>query len=88
MTYASLLKKSIKEADLSLRQICNRLKHRGVIYDVATLSKIQNGKKPPASDRVNIALADVLGIDADQLRIAAIKEVIPPELLVLIKKVG
>ncbi|MGM1048353.1 MAG: helix-turn-helix domain-containing protein [Bacillota bacterium] len=88
MTYASLLKKSIKEADLSLGQICRRLKQKGINLDRATLSKIQNGKMPPAKDHVNIALAEVLGIEAERLRVTAIKEIIPPELFMLIRKVG
>lgn len=88
MTYASLLKKSIEEADLSLRQISRRLKQRGIKLDPAILSKMKNGKMPPAKDHVNIALAEVLGIDAEKLRVVAVKETIPPELFMLIKKVG
>lgn len=88
MTYASLLKESIKEADLSLGQICRRLKRRSIKLDPAILSKMQNGKIPPAKDHVNIALAEVLGIDEEKLRVAAIKEIIPPDLFMLIRKVG
>ncbi|WP_338841957.1 helix-turn-helix transcriptional regulator [Paenibacillus glucanolyticus] len=88
MTYASFLKKSIDEADLSLGQICRRLKQKGINLDRTTLSKLQNGKMAPAKDPVNIALAEVLGVNAEKLRLAAIKEIIPPDLYSLIRKVG
>ena len=54
----------------------------------SVLSKMQNGKYPPAKDEVNIALAEILEIDATELRLAAARELISPELIKLIKKAG
>jgi len=88
MNYADLLREGIKSADLSLAQICRRLKNKGINMDRSILSKMQNGKFPPAKDEVNIALAELLGIDDGELRVAAVKHIISPELVKLIKKVG
>lgn len=88
MEYAELLKTAIREADLSLGQICRRLAKRGIKMDRAILSKMQNNKLPPAKDEVNIALAEILQTDPDLLRVAAVKHVVSPELIKLIKKVG
>lgn len=88
MDYAELLRKAIRDADLSLGQICRRLAKRGIKMDRAILSKMQNNKLPPAKDEVNIVLAEILQTDPDILRVAAIKQVVSPELIRLIKKVG
>ncbi|GIP55901.1 MULTISPECIES: XRE family transcriptional regulator [Paenibacillus] len=88
MNYADLLKQAIQEADLSLGQICRRLAKHGIKMDRAILSKMQNNKLPPAKDDVNIVLAEILQTDPDALRVAAVKEVVSPELIGLIKKVG
>ncbi|MBG9944646.1 XRE family transcriptional regulator [Brevibacillus formosus] len=85
MMYAKMLKNGIQDADLSLAQICRRLSRKGVILDKAILSKLQNGKLAPARDEINVALADVLGIDSKKFRIAAVKETLSGELLELIK---
>ncbi|MEC0110465.1 XRE family transcriptional regulator [Paenibacillus taichungensis] len=88
MNYAQLLSSSIQKADLSLAQICRRLLKKGIQLDKAILSKLKNGKIPPAKDELNIALAEVLEIDPNQLRIAAAKETIPKPLYKLIREVG
>lgn len=88
MTYATLLKKSIDKKGLSLTQICFRLAKKEIWLDRAVLSKVQNGKLPPAKDEVNIVLAEILEIDSTQLRIAAVKAIMPDELFKLIKATG
>lgn len=88
MEYSELLKSGIENAGISLSQVCLKLMKKDITLDKALLSKMQNGKFPPAKDEVNIALADVLGINPNELRLAAAKEVIPSELFQLIKEIG
>lgn len=88
MTYAVMLKKAIEKKKYSLNQVCFQLAKRDVWLDRAVLSKLKNGKLPPAKDDLNKVLAEVLDIDPDTFRVAAIKETIPDDLLELLKKSG
>jgi len=85
MRYADLLKKGIAKRGLSLNQIVFQLAKRDICLDKAILSKMQNGKHPPAKDDINIVLADVLQINSTEFRLAAVKEIIPESLYELIK---
>lgn len=85
MSYATLLAQGIEQRGLSLSQTCLKLAQKGIWMDRAVLSKLRSGKLPPAKDAVNIALADVIGINSTDLRIAAAREVIDPELFELIR---
>ncbi|WP_176466372.1 LexA family transcriptional regulator [Terribacillus saccharophilus] len=71
MSYSELLKKNIVKSGLSLSQISERLKERGFSTDKGYISKLQNGKIPPARDDLNRALADILQIHEDELITAA-----------------
>ncbi|MNL14345.1 hypothetical protein D3C87_1352800 [compost metagenome] len=86
MTYSSMLKRAIEKKKYSLTQVCFQLAKRDVWLDKASLSKIQNGKLPPAKDETNKVLAEILDIDSTKLRVAAIREIIPDDLIELIKK--
>jgi transcriptional regulator with XRE-family HTH domain len=88
MRYADLLKESITKADLSLPQISRRLKKCGTSADKVYLSKLQNGKLPPARDKLNDALAEVLGINPIEFKAAAYAEKIPPEILLKLKEIN
>lgn len=88
MNYAQLLSNGIEKADLTLAQICRRLLKKGIKLEKTMLSKLKNGRIPPAKDEVNIAIAEVLEMDPNQLRIAAAKETIPKPLYKLIREVG
>jgi ribosome-binding protein aMBF1 (putative translation factor) len=88
LRYHALLKRGIEKKGLSLTQISFRLAKKDICLDKSILSKIQNGKLPPAKDEVNIALAEILEIDQTKLRIAAAKEVLPDSLFKLIKTAG
>lgn len=88
MNYAAMLREGILKADLTLAQICRRLQKKGFVMHNSVLSKMKNGKMPPGKDELNIALAEVLGLDAKDLRIAAAKETIPGPLYNLIREVG
>ncbi|SCW40183.1 hypothetical protein SAMN04487970_1005181 [Paenibacillus tianmuensis] len=88
MNYASMLKSGIERNKISLMQVSFRLAKKDLCIDKAVLSKLQNGKLPPAKDEVNIALAEILGLDAIRFRLAAVRETIPEELIKLIKEAG
>lgn len=81
MAYFEMLKDAFKRTGFSLSYASEKLKERGMTADKAYLSRLQNGKTPPASDRLNEALAEVLGIDPVELKVAAYREKIPPEIL-------
>lgn len=83
--YARLLKRGITKKGLSLNQICFQLAKRDILLDRAVLSKLQNGKIPPAKDHINVALAEIIGINKTELRLAAARETIEPELFELIR---
>jgi ribosome-binding protein aMBF1 (putative translation factor) len=88
MNYRALLKKGIEKKSLSLTQITFRLAKKDICLDKSVISKMQNGKLPPARDEVNIALAEILDIDINQFRLAAVKEILPKSLFELIKTAG
>ncbi|MED3623229.1 MULTISPECIES: helix-turn-helix domain-containing protein [Neobacillus] len=88
MQYHDLLKKGIEKKGLSLTQISFRLAKKDICLDKSVISKLQNGKIPPARDEINIALAEILDLDIDQFRIAAAKEILPKSLYELIKTAG
>lgn len=88
MRYQTLLRKAIEKKRLSLTQISFQLAKRDICLDKSVISKIQNGKLPPARDEVNIALAEILDIDVNQFRLAAAKEILPKSLFELIKNAG
>jgi ribosome-binding protein aMBF1 (putative translation factor) len=88
MNYQTLLRKAIEKKGLSLTQISFRLAKKDICLDKSIISKMQNGKMPPARDEVNIALAEILDINIDQFRLAAAKEILPRSLFELIKTAG
>ena len=79
--YTEILKANIMASDLSLSQIARRLEKNGINIDKSYLSKLQNGKIPPAGERINDAIAEVLGIDKLELKVAAYREKIPKDVL-------
>ncbi|MEH7392609.1 helix-turn-helix domain-containing protein [Bacillus sp. JJ1474] len=88
MDYQTLLRQAIEKKGWSLTQISFRLAKKDICLDKSVLSKMQNGKLPPARDEVNIALAEILDIDIVQFRLAAAKEILPKSLFELIKTAG
>lgn len=88
MNYATMLQNAISLKNLSLSKLCFQLARKDIWIDRAILSKIQNGKLPPAKDRVNIVLAEILEIDGTKLRLAAARETIDPGLFELIRNAG
>ncbi|WP_312145551.1 XRE family transcriptional regulator [Lysinibacillus capsici] len=81
MIYSELLKSAINNSRLSLNEISQELKESGFSADKTYLSKLQNGRIPPASNKLNEALAKILHIDALELKVAAYREKIPQDVL-------
>lgn len=86
MEYHELLRAAIEESGWSLTEITRRMERQtGVKITKSYLSKLMNGKKPPASEQINSALAYVLSpvtsINLKDLRVAAYKQLIPSDVL-------
>lgn len=85
--YSNLLRKSIEESGLKLTKICEKVGLiTGTTPTVHYLSRLQNRKTPPAGDKLNEALAEVLNIDPLELKTAAYKEKIPVDVLEKLQK--
>jgi repressor LexA len=67
MRYAELLKQYIKESRYTLDEVSNFLLERGLSASREHLSRLRNGKVPPASDELNFALAEITNGDPDKL---------------------
>lgn len=80
MNYANLLRSYIKESRLTLDEISEKLEGFGIKATKPYLSKLQNGKTPPASDKLNKALAEITGGDVQKLIWAAFIEKAPEEI--------
>ncbi|WMT41189.1 helix-turn-helix transcriptional regulator [Paenibacillus sp. D2_2] len=77
LSYSELLKKYIENSELSLSQIEVKLREKGLSTNKAYISKLQNGKLPPAGDEINKALAEVLGGDEEELILVSYAEKAP-----------
>ncbi|MED4353630.1 XRE family transcriptional regulator [Schinkia azotoformans] len=85
-SYSELIKNGISKSGHSLSQITKLLKQMDVQVNRGYISKLQNSKSAPASDKVNDALAYVLKIDPIKLKAAAYREKIPPEVLKILQQ--
>lgn len=61
MNYAQMLDAMIAKSELSLRQIAKRCAEFNVSITPSYISQLKNGKLPPASEEVTLALAQVCG---------------------------
>ncbi|AYK05296.1 MULTISPECIES: hypothetical protein [Brevibacillus] len=86
MKYSDILRQCIENSCLSLSQICNQLQKYGFKTNKGYLSKLQNGRIPPAGDELNDAISKVIGINAIKLKVAAYRERIPNDILKELKK--
>lgn len=77
--YASLLKNYITKSKLSLKTISDELKNRGFSTDKGYISKLQNGKIPPAGEEITRAIAEITGGDPEELILAGYLERAPEE---------
>jgi transcriptional regulator with XRE-family HTH domain len=85
--YAEILLKAINDSGLKLNKIAELIEDiTGSKPTKEYLSRLQNGRTPPAGDELNNALAKVLGIDPLELKVAAYREKIPSEVLEKLKE--
>lgn len=90
MNYQELLNTAVKDSGWSMREIAKRCTKNGLNISQSYLSQLCKGDAPPASDKVNRMLGNVLSvvtsIDPDDLIIAAYREKIPPDILEKLKE--
>lgn len=72
---------------MSLTQITDILKEKGFSSHKGYISKLQNGKLPPAGENLNNALAEITGGDSEKLNIEAYKEKAPKRLKDIFERV-
>ncbi|MEW4370989.1 hypothetical protein [Paenibacillus kandeliae] len=77
LSYGELLRQYIDNSELSLSQIESKLREKGLATNKAYISKLQNGKLPPAGDEINKALAEVLNGDEEELILSSYAERAP-----------
>ncbi|WP_312145554.1 helix-turn-helix transcriptional regulator [Lysinibacillus capsici] len=77
MKYAELLQSYIEQSRLTLDEISEKISEKGLSASKQYLSKLQNGKTPPASEKLNSVLAEILDGDADKLDFFAYVEKAP-----------
>lgn len=77
--YHELLSRYIDESKLSLGDLVLRLKNLDIEITKSYISKLKNGNKPPASEDITRALAEVTGGDPDALVMAAYMDKAPVE---------
>lgn len=85
MTYAQLLSEYIEKSGLSLGEIAQRMNAKGISIDRSYISKLKNGQKPPASEEVSRALAEVTGGDPEKLVLAGYIEKAPKEIQTILR---
>lgn len=87
MIYTEMLSDAIQRSGLKLDKIAELVcEIIGRSTSKNYLSRLQNGKVPPAGDKLNDALAEVLNINPIELKAAAYREKIPPEVLKILQQ--
>ncbi len=79
MLYKDLLSRYIANSRLTLSQIEQRMRNKGFSTNKAYISKLQNGKLPPAGEDITRALAEVTNGDPEPLIMAGYIEKAPEE---------
>ncbi|KIL45731.1 transcriptional regulator [Jeotgalibacillus soli] len=80
--YSEMLSKSVEESGLKLDKIADLIENQiGSKPSKEYLSRLKNGKTSPASNKINDALARILGIDPWDLKTAAYREKVPHEVI-------
>lgn len=80
MQYSSILSNYISTSRMTLQEIEDKMKGKGFSTNKAYISKLQNGKLPPAGEDITRALAEVTGGDIDALLLAGYIEKAPDEI--------
>ncbi len=81
MSYSSVLAGFIEQSGKSLNEISRNCAVYGVKITPSYISKLKNGKNRPPSDKVNKAIARVVGCDPEDLILAAYRQKIPSNIL-------
>lgn len=82
MKYTDMIERGLEDKSLNLRKTADLITEKsGLKVDHSYLSKLKNGSKPPASDKLNDALAEILGLDPIELKAAGYREKIPADVL-------
>ncbi|OIJ17072.1 hypothetical protein BKP37_00595 [Anaerobacillus alkalilacustris] len=85
--YSDILAQAIIESGLKLQKIAEIIeKNTGSRPTIEYLSRLKNGRIPPAGDKLNEALAVAVGIDPLDLKVAAYREKIPGDVLEKLKE--
>lgn len=84
--YSLLLKEYIAQSGLSLTEIENNMRKRGLNKNKAYLSSLQNGKMPPPPLNVTQALCDITGGDPLRLSLTGVLMEISEQDFFLINK--
>lgn len=72
MRYSELLSKYIEQSGMTMADIAKKINDMGVKIERSYISMLKNNKtKNPASEEINIAIAEVTGGDKEQLLMAA-----------------
>ena len=77
MKYAELLQSYIEQSRLTLDEISEKISEKGLTASKQYISKLQNGKTPPASEKLNTALAEILDGDVKKLEFLSFVEKAP-----------
>jgi SOS-response transcriptional repressor LexA len=88
MRYHDFLNLLIKNSGLSLTKIAELLRDKGYSVDKAYLSKLKNGKLPPAKEDFNKAIADIIDGDSSKLIIYSYLDNAPQEFQELLSEVN
>lgn len=67
MGYKEILSTIVSNSGLTLRELADRCRDKGVSIDPSYISKLQTGKQAPGSEEVSRAIAEVCGADPDIL---------------------
>lgn len=79
MSYSNVLKSYIKSSRLTLDEISALLSAKKISASPQYISKLQNGKVPPASEELNRALAEILGVNPEAILFYSFLEKAPYE---------
>lgn len=86
MGYAETLSNIVENSRLTLKEISDKCKERGIDVAPSYISKLQTKKQAPASDQVNRVLAEVCGGDIEKLLYEAYFEKAPDYMKELLKQ--
>lgn len=81
MSYASMLDSFITYSKLSLEEIADRCKQKGVDIHASYISKLRKGTRPAPSEEISRAIAEACRADADALVIQGNIERTPKQII-------